>query len=65
MFVQGMEPSEVRKHCNVTCLYREWNCLKYGNSATLHVYKGNVTVCSTVTLKRYKILQGLEMSVVR
>jgi len=49
MFVQGKELSEVRKHCNVTCLYRERNCLQYGNIATIHDFTGNGTFCSTGT----------------
>jgi len=65
MFVQGMELSEVRKHCNVTCLYRDWNCLQYGNIAMLHVCTGTGTVCSTVKLQLYMFVQGMELSAVR
>ena len=33
-------------------MYREWNCLQYGNIVTLHVCTGNGTVCSTVSSQR-------------
>ena len=61
MFVQGLELSAVRYHSNVTCLYRDWNCLRYDNIAKLHVCTGTVTVCSTVTLQHYMLVQGLEI----
>jgi len=65
MFVQGMQLSAVRKHCNGMCLYRDWNCLQYGNIATLQVFTGTGTVCSTVTLQSYMFVQGMELSAVR
>jgi len=65
MFEQGLELSVVGKHSYITCLYRDWNCLQFGNIGKLHFCAGNGTVCSTVTLKSYMYLQGLELYAVR
>ena len=43
----------------ITCLYRDGNCLQNGNSTTLYVCIGTATVCNTVTEQRYMFLQGL------
>jgi len=46
-------------------LYRDWNCLHYGNISTLHVCLRNVTVCITVTLQRYVFVEELVLSELR
>jgi len=59
VFEQGMELSAVRNLCKYTCLYLDWNCLQYGNIATLHVYLGNATVSITANLQSYMFVQEL------
>jgi len=57
-----MELSDVEENCIVTCLYRDGNCLHYGNFAWIHVCAGNATVCRTVILQCYIFLHGMELS---
>jgi len=56
-----MELSAVRQYCEVTFLYRDWNCMQYLNIATLRVFTGNGTVRITVTLQRYMFVKGIEL----
>ena len=65
MFVQGQKLSAVRYQHNFTCLYRDRNCLHYGNSTTLHVCTGTGNVCSTVTAQCCIFVQGQGMSAIR